>query len=97
MTKTDQVSIVMYMNRSDNHSIGVVPSVACDYFSGSTRIRVGHFCMIQERWQKMRNNLHRQVLFIAEAIRLALDDANRVVQSLAINAQPLEKVKISIP
>src|SRR3989344_9351041 len=47
---------------------------------GSTRKRVGDFCMIRERWQKMRNDLHGQVLFVAEAIGLALDDANRVVQ-----------------
>src|SRR4030065_752056 len=50
--------------------------------SGSTRIRMGDFCMIRERWQKMRNDLHGQVLFLAEAVRLALDDANRVVQTL---------------
>jgi hypothetical protein len=37
--------------------------------------------MIRERWQKMRNDLHTQVLFIAEAVGLALDDANRVVQA----------------
>ena len=30
----------------------------------------------------MRNDLHGQVLFIAEAIGFALDDANGVVQSL---------------
>ena len=30
----------------------------------------------------MRNDLHGQVLLVAEAIRLALDDANGVVQSL---------------
>ena len=29
----------------------------------------------------MRNDLHGQVLFIAEAVGLALDDANGVVQS----------------
>ncbi len=29
----------------------------------------------------MRNDLHGQVLAIAEALHLALDDANRVVQS----------------
>src|SRR3990167_8027376 len=49
---------------------------------GSTRIRVSDFCMIRERWQKMRDDLHGQVLFIAEAVRLALDDANGVVQPL---------------
>src|SRR3989344_915175 len=50
--------------------------------SGSTRKRVGDFCMIRERWQKMRDDLHGQVLFVAEAVRLTLDDANGVVQSL---------------
>src|SRR3990167_6606769 len=39
-------------------------------YNGSTRKRMGDFCMIRERWQKMRNDLHGQVLFIAEAVGL---------------------------
>src|SRR3990172_10963219 len=49
---------------------------------GSTRIRVGDFRMFWEFRQEMRNDLHGQILFIAEAIGLALDDANGVVQPL---------------
>src|SRR3989344_529918 len=57
------------------------PGLPNSMIYGSTRKRVGDFCMIRERWQKMRNDLHGQVLFVAEAVRLALNDANRVVQS----------------
>ena len=53
-----------------------------DNINGSTRNRVGDFCMFWELRQKVSNNFHGQVLFVAESIRLALDDANRVVQSL---------------
>ena len=43
---------------------------------------MGDFCMLRERWQKMRNDLPGQALFIAKAMGRALDDADGVVQSL---------------
>ena len=43
---------------------------------------MGDFCMFWELRQKVSNNFHGQILFVAEAIRFALDDTNRVVQSL---------------
>ena len=41
------------------------------YKIGSTRNRVGNFCMFWELRQKVSNNFHSQILFVTEAVRFA--------------------------